>query len=124
MQQSKPYQKTILLAGLAIVGVWLIIGLRGNVRTIAFTIPAGYSTGQAAVDFPDEIVLTLGVKDTLVINNQDDVIHTFGPFVVGPQTTFTKQFTTPRVYQGACSFHQNRQMKLVINPAPWDFWSQ
>ena len=36
--------------------------------------------------------------------------------------TVTKQFKTPVFYQGACTFHQDRQMTLVVEPAPWQWW--
>ena len=88
-------------------------------RNVTFVIPAGDGQAQPAVNFPDEIVLTLGVRDTIIIENQDDVTHSFGPFVIGPNATLTKRFQTPVTYEGACTFHQNKQMRLIVNPAPW-----
>ena len=55
--------------------------------------------------------------------NQDDVIHSFGPFVVGPNSTLTKRFDVPITYEGACTFHQEQQMRLVVNPAPWNVFN-
>ncbi len=103
---------------------WLFCVIRREAREIIFIIPSGtgrqIESGQTAVGFPDEIVLTLGLQDTIIIENQDDVIHSFGPFGVGPHATLTKRFDVPITYEGACTFHQEQQMRLVVNPAPWD----
>lgn len=101
----------ILSSGLA----WLY----DSQRRVTYVIPAGLDAGQVAMTFPNEIILTVGLKDTLVIENQDDVVHSFGPFVLGPKSTFTKRFSQARVYEGACTFHQNNQMRIVVKPAPW-----
>lgn len=106
----------ILVAG------WFLIALREELRTITYTIPPGTGQGLNAVDLPAEIVLTVGLKDTIVIENQDDQLHLFGPFVVGPQATLTKRFDKPQIVQGNCTFHPSRQMKLMVKPAPWQGW--
>ena len=112
------------LAGLIVVSLlWAGSLLYAQVRTVKFVIPPGteqqIATGKPGVDFPDEITLTLGLRDTIVIENQDDVIHSFGPFVIGPRSTLVKRFDVPITYEGACTFHQEQQMRLVVNPAPW-----
>jgi hypothetical protein len=95
-------------------------------RAVTYVIPPGVGVGQATVVIPAEIVLTVGIRDTLVIENQDNVIHVFGPFIVGPESTFSKRFRTPRLYEGACTFHPGQEMRVVINPAPWTiaFWNR
>lgn len=100
----------------------MVLGQQEAWRTVTFVIPAGAAAGQTVVAFPNEVVLTVGLKDTIVIENQDDEIHLFGPFVVAPRSTVTKQFKTPALYQGECTFHQARQMTLVVEPAPWTRW--
>ncbi len=111
---------------LGALGCFLIAGQWGKVRTVTYVIPPGASqklaAGEEIVDFPNEITLTIGVRDTIVIENQDDAVHAFGPFTILPHTTLTKRFKTPRVYESACTFHKDQQMKLVINPAPWDIF--
>jgi len=109
------------LLGLGAAG-WVAVVQWEQWRTVTFVIPADTAAGQNSVAFPDEIMLTVGLKDTIVIENQDDELHLFGPFVVAPRSTVTKQFKMPVIYQGACTFHQDRQMTLVVEPAPWDRW--
>ncbi len=111
----------LLLLGLGAAG-WVAVVQWEQWRTVTFVIPADTAAGQNSVAFPDEIMLTVGLKDTIVIENQDDELHLFGPFVVAPRSTVTKQFKMPVIYQGACTFHQDRQMTLVVEPAPWDRW--
>jgi hypothetical protein len=113
------------LAGLTLLALgWFASLIYDEVRIMKFVIPPdtkqGIATGKPGVEFPDEIVLTLGLRDTIVIENQDDVVHSFGPFVVGPHATLTKRFDVPITYEGACTFHQEQYMRLVVNPAPWD----
>lgn len=107
----------------------LILLIREETRKVVFVIPPGThqqltTNGQNGLNFPDEIILTVGLKDTIIIENQDAIIHSFGPFVVSPQTTLSKRFEAPMMYEGACTFHEERQMRLVINPAPWTTWTQ
>ena len=104
---------------------WFSFGQFQTIRTVKYSIPQGtqqsLENGRPGVQFPDTITLTVGLKDTIIIENQDDVIHVFGPFVVGPHSTLRKRFDTPVVYEGACTFHQDEHMRIVVNPAPWDF---
>lgn len=110
-----------IIAGLLLVGtlVWFVTGPYETLRRVVYVIPPGVAAGQATLEVPDQIVLTLGIQDILVIENQDEVFHTFGPFVIAPHTTMTQRFEHVVNYQGACSFHQQRQMSLVVKPAPW-----
>ena len=100
---------------------WYAATRYANAQTVTYVIPRGTSerlaAGQEVVRFPNELVFTVG--DTIVIDNQDDAVHSFGPFTILPQTTLTKRFTTARVYQNSCTFHQDRQMRLVVSPAAW-----
>jgi len=126
LKESKP--KLFLAAGLLLVAVIWLTGLqRESARQLTYVIPAGTAqkieSGQPGVIFPDEIVLTVGVRDTIVIENQDDTVHTFGPFVIGPHATLTKRFENPQVVAAACTFHQDQQMRLVVLAAPWDIFN-
>ena len=123
----KTAMRTGLVLLLFVALAWFGVSKREEARKFNFVIPPHTSQqiadGQAAVNLPDEIVLTVGIQDTIVIENQDDVIHSFGPFVVGPHSTLTKRFDVPIIYEGACTFHPEQQMRLVVNPAPWDFFN-
>jgi len=106
-----------------IVG-WLFTGQYARAQTTTYVIPAGTSeqlaAGNEIIQFPTELTFTVG--DTLVIDNQDDVVHAFGPFTILPHTTLTKRFETARVYKNTCTLHQDRQMTLTVNPAHWNLF--
>lgn len=118
--RSKPL---LVLFALGVFG-WFAVAQYQNAHTVTFTIPPGtgqqLAAGNQVVDFPSELVFTVG--DTIIIENQDNVVHAFGPFTILPQTKLTKRFKTARVYQNSCTFHQDRQMTLIVNPAPWDIF--
>lgn len=107
---------TILLLG---VVYWIVSAQYQIYRTVTYTIPAGTEANQEVVDIPAVIELTVGVKDILIIDNQDDVLHTFGPFVVAPHTKFTQRFDQPMTFQGVCSVHPDTGLTLIVHPAPW-----
>lgn len=113
---------SIILLPLVILIGWFVLVGWDKVRTVSYVIPPGtnarLANGEDVLNIPEEIVLTVGIKGTLIIENQDNVVHTFGLFTILPQTTLTKRFTTPRVYQNVCTFHENREMKVVVNAAP------
>lgn len=121
LKSSRRGQILLAATGLLVLAMfaWLAFSQREASRRIVYVIPPGTAAGQVTVDFPSEITLTLGYKDTLVIDNQDDAVHTFGPFVIAPRSKLTKRFTRALVYEGACTFHQEQQMRLVVKPGAW-----
>jgi hypothetical protein len=115
----------LLLLG---IGGWLLLAQYAQVRTVRYVIPAGagqrLAGGERVITLPTEIDFVIGVRDILMVENQDEVVHNFGPFMVLPHTTLVKRFKNVRVYQGACSLHRDRQMRLVVHPAPWNIFQE
>jgi hypothetical protein len=60
----------------------------------------------------------VGVKDVLVIHNEDVVGHTFGPYWVASDNTLRVQFSQPAVFEGFCSVHPSRQVRIVVRNRP------
>ncbi len=118
LSENRLYLILITVLLLTAVG-WFTVTQYQKTRTITFVIPSGIAqqleAGNEVISFPNELTLTVG--DTLVIDNQDDAVHTFGPFTILPHTTLTKRFDAVRTYENSCTFHQDRQMTLVINSA-------
>ena len=87
-------------------------------REVAFTIPSGtadlISAGGDPKIVPAELQFILGVRDVLVIHNQDVTGHTFGPYWVAAHNTLRIQFSHPAVYEGYCSVHPSNQVKIVV----------
>ena len=117
---------------LPILIVLMVIGLVGFVvatvvgstqskesHEYRIVIPAGTGDRIAAGDDPNivplEIHLTLGEKDTLVIENRDTVGHTIGDFWVGTGETLRQKFQIPGVYLGLCTVHPAQQIQIIVS---------
>jgi len=97
-------------------------------REQAFVIPKGTYARRRAGDLveilPDRIRLTLGVKDLLVIHNQDEVPQVFGPTVMLPGQTFSLPFERAASYQFVCSAHASGQLTIDVEPEPVTPWAR
>src|SRR5687767_4636190 len=91
----RTHRALIALAGLAmaIVGPAALTPIRSASNEEVFEIPKGTWARRMAGDpveiLPDEIRLTLGVRDVLVLKNRDDVPQIFGPTLMMPGQSFT-----------------------------------
>ncbi len=90
----------------------------GAAREVTYTIPPGTANLiKQGIDphiVPGEMIFTLGVRDVLVIHNNDDVGHTFGPYWVASHNTLRVHFSQPVVYEGYCSVHPSNQVRIVV----------
>lgn len=86
-------------------------------REVVYTIPPGTAqlieAGGDPKIVPAEMVFTLGVQDVLVVHNQDETGHTFGPYWVAARQTLRVQFSNPAEYEGYCSVHPSRQVRII-----------
>lgn len=93
-----------------------------------FEIPKGTWARRMAGDkidiLPDEIHLTLGVRDTLVLKNMDDVPQIFGPTLMMPGQSFRLPFALASRYQFACTAHASGQMIVDVEPFPATPWAR
>jgi plastocyanin len=91
-------------------------------HALTFVIPAGAAarlkTGEAFSVLPSPIHLTIGVRDVLVLTNDDEVIHQVGPIILGSRQTYRIPFRKPGHFQYACSLHAAGTLALVIDPPP------
>ncbi len=72
------------------------------------TIPQGTQAMQLAgmvgeMIFPEEIRLSVRGKNTLIIQNNDLVTHTVGPFTIAPGEVIRQTFTAPNKFVGVCT---------------------
>ncbi|MGZ5584868.1 MAG: cupredoxin domain-containing protein [Usitatibacter sp.] len=102
--------------------------LAADSREETFEIPKGTWARRMAgnkVDIlPNEVRLTLGVKDVLVLRNRDDVPQIFGPTLMMPGQSFRLPFEVASSYQFACTAHSNGQMTVTVEPAPAAGWDR
>lgn len=97
-------------------------------REQVYVIPKGTwarrMAGENIEVLPSEIRLTLGVKDVLVLNNDDDVPQLFGPVLIMPGQSFRLPFGKASRYQFACSLHVKGSLDVVVDPMPEAGWSR
>jgi hypothetical protein len=114
-----------LLAALAVVG---FVPIHSATRDRIFAIPKGTWARRMAGDkveiLPSHIRLTLGIRDILVLRNQDDVPQTFGPTLMMPGQSFRLPFERAAEYTFACTAHASGQMTIVVEPNPTTPWAR
>lgn len=120
-----------LLFGVVVVVVLLWAALSpvtSHDRDEVFEIPKGTWARRMAGDkvdiLPNEVRLTLGIKDVLVLKNRDDVPQVFGPALMMPGQTFRLPFEVASSYQFACTAHSSGQMTVTVEPGPDLGWER
>ncbi|MFN3374612.1 MAG: hypothetical protein ACK44M_13710, partial [Chloroflexus sp.] len=64
--------------------------------------------------FPSTIVIDLRYHDTLIIQNNDSVEVTIGPFRIVPGQRFVQRYWNPGTYELICSVHQGEQLRIEV----------
>ena len=117
-----------VVAVLAWAGFTPIETHAGAAREELFEIPRGtWARRMAGEDLgilPDEIRLTLGIRDVLVLRNLDDVPQIFGPTLMMPGQSFRLPFEQASEYQFACTAHASGQMRVIVYPYPATPWAR
>jgi hypothetical protein len=118
------------LTGAALGGIaWAALSPIGSAsRDVIFEIPEGTWARRMAGDkvevLPNEIRLTLGIRDTLVLKNLDEVPQIFGPTLMMPGQSFRLPFALASTYQFACTAHASGQLMIVVEPFPVTAWAR
>ncbi|CAN7224666.1 hypothetical protein LJR289_000780 [Pseudoduganella sp. LjRoot289] len=91
-------------------------------RDQPFDIPKGTWARRMAGDpveiLPARIELTVGLNDTLLLRNLDDVPQQFGPVLIMPGQNFRLPFEQAADYQFDCTAHASGQMTVAVLPHP------
>ena len=126
-----------LRAGLALAAALAVLVLGGlawaalapiepGTREALFEIPKGTYARRMSGDkveiLPDEIRLTLGLQDVLLLRNLDEVPQTFGPVLIMPGQSFRLPFEVASTYSFACTAHASGKMSVVVDPRPEPGW--
>lgn len=97
-------------------------------REQPFVIPQGTwdrrRSGDAVDILPQQIRLTLGINDVLLLENRDRVPQTFGPALLMPGQRFRLPFELASEYQFACTAHSSGQMTIIVDPFPASPWGR
>ena len=119
-------------AGLAVLvwaGLTPIEARSGAEREQLFEIPRGTWARRMAGEkdlgiLPDDIRLTLEIRDILVLRNLDEVPQIFGPTLMMPGQSFRLPFEQASDYQFACTAHASGQMRVIVYPYPATPWAR
>ncbi len=122
---------TLSIPAAAVVVALTVVGftpIQSASRDRVFAIPRGTwarrMAGNKVEILPSHIRLTLGVRDILVLRNQDDVPQTFGPTLMMPGQSFRLPFERAAEYTFACTAHASGQMTIVVEPNPTTPWAR
>jgi hypothetical protein len=120
----------LLLGGLAAVG-WLALApippRPAAEREVVYVIPQGAGAragGEGQFPLPSTVRLVLGVRDILVLRNEDEVPMQVGPLRLAPGQSYRLPFHQPGALQLACSFHQGIGFVLFVDPPPSPGWER
>ena len=119
----------LLAAGVLGIVVWAAFApVRFESREEVFEIPKGTwarrMAGAKVEILPQQIRLTLGVHDVLLLRNLDDVPQVFGPTIMMPGQSFRLPFEVASTYSFACTAHLSGQMTIVVYPQPLSPWQR
>jgi hypothetical protein len=118
----------VIAATSALLGWASFAPVSAQTRDEIFRIPKGTWARRMAGDrveiLPDHIRLTVGLRDVLVLRNEDDVPQIFGPTLMMPGQSFRLPFDRPSEYTFACTAHASGQMTIVVDPFPSNPWTR
>jgi plastocyanin len=86
-------------------------------RLWSFVVPAGTKDLMDKGLLTEDILpeqLTVAVGDTVLIENQDSVVHSFGPFTVRPGESQKMTFSEPGYYFGVCTAGPHETITITV----------
>jgi hypothetical protein len=97
-------------------------------RDYLFEIPKGTwarrMAGEKIEILPATITLTLGVRDVLLLRNNDTVPQIFGPVLIMPGQDFRLPFAQVSENQFDCTAHASGQMTVIVEASPAPGWQR
>jgi hypothetical protein len=127
--RARPTLLGLLGAGTIATLAWAgLKPIEGGSRDELFEIPQGTwarrMAGEDIAILPDHIRLTLGIRDTLMLRNLDEVPQIFGPVLMMPGQSFRLPFEQASEYQFACTAHASGQMTVIVESNPVTPWAK
>jgi hypothetical protein len=89
-------------------------------RELVYIVPRGaiteFNLGQRGSLLPNEIELTVGGIDTLVVRNEDLYPIDVAGVYLHPGQSYRQQFTRPGQYDLDCSVHTDDIIRVIVHP--------
>ena len=113
----------MVLALLAALLAWAAFApLQAASREVLFEIPKGTwerrMKGDKTSILPEQITLTLGLRDVLLLRNSDTVPQMFGPVLIMPGQEFRLPFGQAGEHPFDCTAHASGKMTVLVEEAP------
>lgn len=86
-------------------------------QTYTYVIPAGTAEKMRNNQFVADILpeyVSLKVGDRIVVVNEDDATHTFGPITVRASETTSVDFINPGIYFGLCTVGTHESITIQV----------
>jgi hypothetical protein len=87
-------------------------------RDFVIIIPLGTGSeirsGHGDEVIPAEIRLQVGGRSRLIIQNNDIMRHTIGPFTVEPGEIVRQEFSRPAIYEGTCTINHDGALNIIV----------
>jgi plastocyanin len=130
MLRASPNQQSVLLA-VSFAVCLLFLGLVGSLPVqaqrdpVQVSIVSGASTLTTTAYSPDVITVVIGVNNTVVWKNNDNVIHSatgtnltgFDTGAIEPGATASYTFNTPGTYPYHCIYHLLMSGRVIVKAA-------
>ena len=113
-----------LAAGLVLGLLWgALAPLGGGSHELLLEVPRGAVRG-AGLQVPDEIRLTRGVRDVLLLRNRDSAPLAFGPVDVAPGREFRLPFEEEGEFVFACPAVAGGSVRVRVLASPDPGWER
>ena len=113
-----------LAAGLELGLLWgALAPLGGGSHELLLEVPRGAVRG-AGLQVPDEIRLTRGVRDVLLLRNRDSAPLAFGPVDVAPGREFRLPFEEEGEFVFACPAVAGGSVRVRVLASPDPGWER
>ena len=117
-----------LAVAMGAAGVGAFAPVAAGPREVLYVIPAGTAqrraAGQDPAVFPARLHFIIGVRDVLVLRNDDEVPASFGPVLLAPGQTYRLPFRAPMEVQLACSVHAGDAIGIEVTAEPAPGWAR
>lgn len=122
MEQQRHIWRRLLLAVAALLfvsaatsGWWF---WREANRELVYRVPPGtiarLAAGEQVEILPPTIELKRGVRDVLIIRNDDVQAITVGPYKIQPGQQFRQRFFNAGTFDMLCTLHESTSLKVVV----------
>lgn len=112
----------LLAAALAWAAFAPLQAAQADRRELLFEIPKGTwerrMKGDQTSILPEQLTLTLGVRDVLLLRNSDTVPQMFGPVLIMPGQDFRLPFGQAGEHPFDCTAHASGRMTVLVEEAP------